>query len=279
MKKWAKRLGLVFLVLFAIVGMTKTCAAPISPFGSAIGVVNVEGTLWVSDDLVKQIESFRKNRHIRAVVVRINSPGGTVGASQEIYSALKSVGAKKPVVASMGTIAASGGLYVAMGAKKVFADPGTLTGSIGVKMQHVDLGGLLRWAGIGMETVKSGRYKDMASFTKPLTPEETKFFELLMQEIHGQFKEAVSKARNIPMEKLDTFADGRIFTGAKGLELGLVDELGDFPSAIKAAAEMAGIKGEPELIYSEKEMAWWVKSLFGQAKAASLGPMAFYLYP
>ncbi len=279
MKKWGKRLGLVFLILFAIVGITRMCATPVTPFGSAIGVINVEGTLWVSDDLVKQIESFRKNSRIRAVVVRINSPGGTVGASQEIYSALQSLGAKKPVVASMGTIAASGGLYVAMGAKKVFADPGTLTGSIGVKMEHVDLGGLLKWAGIGMETVKSGRYKNMASFTKPLTPEETKFFESLMQEIHAQFKEAVSQSRNIPMNKLDTFADGRIFTGARGLALGLVDQLGDFPSAVKAAAAMAGIKGEPELVYGEKEVAWWVKSLFGQAKAASLGPMAFYLYP
>ncbi|MDZ4224519.1 MAG: signal peptide peptidase SppA, partial [bacterium] len=266
-------------ILFALVGLTRTCSSPVGPFSKAVGVLEVNGTLWVSDDLVKQIESFRKNQNIRSVVVRINSPGGTVGASQEIYSALQNLSQKKPVVASMGTIAASGGLYVAMGAQKVFADPGTLTGSIGVKMQHIDIGSLLKFLKIEMETIKSGRFKDMASFTKPLGPEEAALLESLMQEIHGQFKEAVSKSRNIPMETLDTFADGRIFTGAKAKELNLVDALGDFLDAVKMAAQMGGIKGEPELVYGEKEMAWWVKSLFGEAKAAVSGPLAFYLYP
>ena len=279
MKKWAKRLGFLFLVLFALVGLTKMCSGPAGPFGRGVGVIEINGTLWVSDDWVKQIESFRKNSNIRAVVVRINSPGGTVGASQEIFSALQNLSQKKPVVASMGTIAASGGLYAAMGAKKVFANPGTLTGSIGVKMQHIDIGSLLQFLKIGMETIKSGRFKDMASFTKPLGAEEAALLESLMQEIHGQFKEAVSKSRNIPMEKLDTFADGRIFTGVKAKELNLVDELGDFLQAVKTAAQMGGIKGEPELVYGEKEMAWWVKSLFGEAKAAVSGPLAFYLYP
>lgn len=278
MKKWARRFGFFLLVLLALIGLQKILFTP-STLGKGIGVVEINGTLWVPDDWAEQLDDFRKARHIKGVLVRINSPGGTVAASQELYSSLKRIAKTKPVVASMGTIAASGGLYLAMGADKIFADPGTITGSIGVRMGHVNLSDLLHFAKIRYETIKSGKLKNMGSFTGPLSPEARNIFEELMTEIHGQFKAVVSEARNIPMEKLDAFADGRVLSGAGAMELGLVDVLGDFGDAVKALGAMAKIDGEPALVYADKRGLWWVKALFGTAKMVFSGPQFYYLYP
>lgn len=277
MKKWIKRIGMVVLVLLALAGLGRLRDL-VSPASPALGVLEVDGTLWVADDWVKKIEFFRKEPRISGVVVRINSPGGTVAASQEIYSSLKKLSAKKPVVASMGTVAASGGLYVAMGAGKILADEGTLTGSIGVRMEHVNLEELLRFAKIHYETIKSGRLKDIGSNTRPLSPEEREFLEEMMAEIHLQFKEVVAKERNLKMAELEKVADGRILTGAKAKALGLVDEIGGFTRAVEVAAELAGIKGEPELVYAAKPYAWWIKAVWGSLKVAFSGPMFCYLY-
>ncbi|MBI5300229.1 MAG: signal peptide peptidase SppA [Deltaproteobacteria bacterium] len=278
MKKWSKRIGFFFLVLLALVGLKKIFSTP-GAFGKALGVVEVNGAIWVSDDWVEQLDNFRKNDHIKGILVRVNSPGGTVAASQEIYSNIKRIALTKPVVVSMGTIAASGGLYLAMGANKIFADPGTITGSIGVRMDHVNLEELLRFAKIKYETIKSGKLKDMGSFTHALSPEAQTLLEQLMTEIHNQFKTVVSEARNIPKEKLDTFADGRILSGATAKELGLIDELGDFRDAVSALAKMAKIEGEPELVYADKSAAWWVRGFMGTTKIFLSGPQFCYLYP
>ena len=280
MKKWGKRLGFLLLVLLAFVGLGRIFSSSSgSPFGKALGVLEIEGTIWVSDDWLKQIDSFRTNPLIRGVVVRVNSPGGTVAASQEIFESLKALNKIKPVVVSMGTIAASGGLYVALGANKIFADPGTITGSIGVRMQHVDLGALLKFIKVEYETIKSGHFKDIGSFTRPLSPDEFAILEGLMKEIHEQFKAAIVSARGLKKDFVDSIADGRIFSGAKAKEFGLVDTLGGYDVAIQAAAQLAGIKGEPRLVFGNKAGVWWVKALFGQAKAALSGPLAFYSYP
>ncbi|MDO8527239.1 MAG: signal peptide peptidase SppA [Deltaproteobacteria bacterium] len=279
MKKWAKRLGFLFLILLALVGLSHIFGGPTSPFGTALGVLEINGTIWVADDWLEQIEDFRKNPAIRGVVVRINSPGGTVAASQEIFENLKRLSKIKPVVASMGTLAASGGLYVALGANRIFADAGTITGSIGVRMQHLDIGELLKFFKIEYETIKSGTFKDLGSLTRPLTASELAILEGLMSEIHDQFKVAVSEQRGLKMNVVDQIADGRIFSGAKAKELGLVDELGDLGIAIAWVATQAGIKGEPELVYGEKRSAWWMRSLFGSAKALLSGPQICYSYP
>src|SRR3989338_78832 len=279
MKKWIRRIGFLLLLFLAFVGLGKLVGGPVNPFERALGILEIDGTMWVSDEWVKQIEEFRKSKRIKGVVVRINSPGGTVAASQEIYSSLKRLSKTKPVVASMGSVAASGGFYVALGADKILADPGTITGSIGVRMEHVNLGDLLKLAKIQYETIKSGQLKDLGSISRPLTPEERTLLEELMVEVHQQFKEAIVESRQLKKEEIEKFADGRVFTGAKAKALGLVDELGDFAQAIQVAAKLAGISGEPELVYPRMPTVWWLRTLFGQAKSLFTGQLALYLYP
>lgn len=278
MKKWLKRLLVFFLLLMALLGIRGLFQKG-APFGKALGVLEIEGTMWVGDAWVEQIETFRKDDQIRGVVVRIQSPGGTVAAAQEIFEALKNLGAKKPVVASMGTVAASGGLYVAMAAPTVVADPGTITGSIGVKMQHLHLEDLLSVLGVKFETIKSGRLKDLAGVTRPLTEEERALLEEMMAEIHEQFKQTVAEARGLETQKLAKIADGRIFTGAKAKEWGLVDQLGGFIEAVKVAAQKAGIEGEPRLVYGQKGGSRWVRAFLETMKVYFSGPLACYLYP
>ncbi|MFA4874331.1 MAG: signal peptide peptidase SppA [bacterium] len=221
--------------------------------GKKIGVIEVNGFIASADDLVKDIEDVRKDDNIASVVLRIESPGGTIGGSQEILEAVKKMAEKKPVVASMGSVAASGGYYVACGATKILANPGTVTGSIGVRMDHLTVGLLLKWAKIGHETLKSGKYKDIGSFDRPITPEERAILEGVLTDLHQQFKETVAQARKLPMEKVDELADGRVFTGRQAKDLGLVDELGGFVEAIRLAADLGGIKGEPRLSYQKKK--------------------------
>jgi len=227
--------------------------------GEKIGIVKVEGTIIKSDDTIEDIEKVRKDDSIASVIIRIDSPGGSVGASQEILEAIKLLAKEKPVVASMGTIAASGGYYVSLGAERIMASPGTITGSIGVRMEHIDIGRLLDWVRIGHETLKSGKFKDIGSIDRPLTPAEREILEGLLEDLHGQFKEAVSEARKLDMADVDRIADGRMFTGREAIELGLIDRIGGFAEAIKVAAEMGGIEGEPKLSFPRKHRMWFMR--------------------
>jgi len=227
---------------------------------NGVGIVEIEGPIYESEETVKQIEEYRKDDSIKAIILRINSPGGSVAASQEIYHASKKAAEEKPVIASMATVAASGGYYVALGATKVLANPGTITGSIGVRMEHVVLSDLLNWAKIRHETLKSGKYKDIGSFDRPLTKEERELLQELLTDIHQQFKEAVMEERDLELAELDAVADGRVFTGREALELGLVDALGGWTEAVDLAAELGGIKGEPRLVEKKK---FKYENLFG----------------
>lgn len=278
MKKWLRRIGIVLLLFLAVVGFLKIFKGAVS-FEKGIGILQMEGAFWISEEWVEEIEAFRKNSQIAGVVVRIQSPGGTVAASQEIFEALKRLKAVKPVVASMGTIAASGGLYIAMAADTIVADPGTLTGSIGVRMQHLNLEELFKFAKIRYETIKSGRLKDLASISRSMTEEERGLLEEMMTEIHDQFKTAVAESRKLKLSEVEKFADGRIFTGAKAKELGLVDVIGDMGKAIEIVKEKTGLKGEPKLIYSKESGPWWIKAFLESAKVYFSGPLACYLYP
>lgn len=226
-----------------------------------VGLIKIEGTIMTAISVVEELEKARKDPSIKAVVVRLDTPGGAVAASQEIFEEVKKVDGTKPVIASMGNIAASGGYYVACGARKIFANQGTLTGSIGVRMEHVNIGELLNWAKISHETLKSGYFKDIGSFDRPMTDEERALLQGFLTDLHAQFKETVAASRNIPIEEVEKIADGRIFSGEEAVGLKLVDEIGGLTDAVKFAYNAAGLKGEPEYRVLEKEKTFLMRML------------------
>lgn len=217
--------------------------------GDKVGVVEVYGVIADSKQIIEQLHDFRDNDSIKALVVRIDSPGGGVGPSQEIYDEVKLVDAKKPVVVSMGAVAASGGYYIAAGAREIIANPGTITGSIGVIMEFANFQELLAKIGLDSVVVKSGAYKDIGSPTREMSAAEREILQNLIDDVHSQFVASVAEGRHLQPEVVSTFADGRIFSGRRAMELGLVDRMGNLEVAIRRAAELAGIDGEPHVIY------------------------------
>ncbi|WP_297056103.1 signal peptide peptidase SppA [Thermosulfurimonas sp.] len=236
--------------------------------GPVIGVVEIRGLITRADEKIRILEDFRRRREIRAVVVRIDSPGGAVGASQELYQELKRVAQEKPVVVSMGSVAASGGYYVALGGTRILASPGTITGSIGVIFEVPNVERLLKRLGVEPVVLKSGRFKDLVSYYRSPGPQEKKILQGVLDEIHEQFIRAVAASRKLKIEEVRRIADGRIFTGEKALRLGLVDELGNFARAVEEAARMAGIRGTPRLVYGKGEQRWWLSLLKGKTSLA-----------
>jgi protease-4 len=225
-----------------------------------IGVLEIKGVILDAEEYLMAINAMAKDRNIKAIVVRIDSPGGSVGASQEIFEELKKTRMKKPVIVSMGSVAASGGLYVSLGGTKIFASPGTVTGSIGVVLEIPNIEKLLKKVGVETETIKSGAYKDTGSIYRPLTSEEKKYLREKVKLIHDQFIKAISEERKIPIEKVKEFADGRIFTGEEALSLGLIDELGNFWDAVNEAKKLAKIT-EAKLVFLPKKKGFLSKIL------------------
>jgi protease-4 len=222
-------------------------------FGDKVGLVEITGTMVSPTPVVDQIVGFAKDENIRAIIVRIESPGGIVAAAQEIYAELRKVrDAGKPVVASMGGVAASGGYYVACGADSIIANPGTLTGSIGVIMSFPNTEELFKRIGIGFEVIKTGEYKDTGSFARSMTQAERQLLGGLLEDVYDQFITVVSEERNIDIDEVRAFSDGRLLTGRQAYNLGLVDRLGDFRDAVLMAGELAGIRGEPTLVRPRK---------------------------
>lgn len=217
-----------------------------------VGIVEITGLITRSEETVAALTDFRNDPHVKAVVVRIDSPGGAVGASQELYAEIRRTAKVKPVVASLASVAASGGYYAALGARRIFANPGTLTGSIGVIMKIPNLKTMLDKVGYHTEVVKSGAHKDMGSLERDLTPEERRLLQGLIDDVHEQFIAAVAKSRSLPEDTVRVLADGRVFTGADARQKGLVDELGSFTDAVAAAAKAGGLApANPRLIYPE----------------------------
>lgn len=245
-------LGLAFITIFwtymAGRGNSGSAISKFS-FGKKVGVVKIEGVIMEPGKVVKQIHRYRDDNGVSAVVIRVDSPGGTVGAAQEIYTEVKKLAKKKPVVVSMGTVAASGGYYVAAPAAVIFANPGTITGSIGVVMETTNFEGLLDWMRIKNRVIKSGKLKDVGSPYREMTEEEHEFLQKFVDSIHLQFEEVVAEGRGMSMEEVHKLADGRIYTGIQAKELGLVDELGNLWDAIDEAARRGGIKGTPKVIW------------------------------
>lgn len=219
-----------------------------------IALIRIEGVILDSKETVRELKEFGESSTVKAIVLRIDSPGGGVVPSQEIHDAVKRVRNKnnKTVVASMGTVAASGGYYIASATDRIMANPGTLTGSIGVIMELTNLQGLFKKIGVENVVVKSGRYKDIGSPFRKMTPEDRRILQAVMDDVHGQFIEAVAEGRSLDISEVRRLADGRIFTGRQAKDLMLVDELGNLDDAIRLAADMVGIEGEPKVVEPSK---------------------------
>ena len=262
MKKNPVLIGLiaigVVLVIFvgAIIALTLLLRreTPTFALGDRVGVVEINGVISNSKEVIGWIKTFADDGGVKAIVLRVDSPGGGVGASQEIYREVVKARKKykKIVVASFGGVAASGGYYVACGADKIVANPGTITGSIGVVMQFANLEELLKKIGYKGYVIKSGTHKDVGSPFREMTPEERELLQEVIDTVHQQFIRAVAEGRELPLEEVAALADGRIFSGEQARDLGLVDELGNLEDTIEMAAQMAGIHGEPAVVYSRK---------------------------
>lgn len=220
--------------------------------GPRIGVVEIQGMLSGSRRTLSTLRAFRKDESIKAIVVRLNTPGGPVGPAQEIYREIERTRKKKPVVASMGTVAASGGYYVAAACEKIVANPGTLTGSIGVITQTTEVSKLLALARVETHTMKSGPFKDSGSPLRPLTDADRAQLQGMVDRIYAQFVRDVAKGRKLDAATVGKVADGRILTGEDAHAAKLVDALGNFSDALELAAKLAKAKGEPVPVYRRR---------------------------
>jgi len=252
-----RALGAAVLIYLGVAGLfslfvwqaSGRADARLDLFGGRVAIVEVEGIILDVDDLLRDLKDFRDNPSVRAVVVRINSPGGVVGPTQEVHNSLvKLREAGKPVVASLGSIAASGGYYIAVAADRIYANPGTLTGSIGVIMQMPNVDGLLKKVGVDYVVIKAGQYKDLGNFARPMRPDERQVLQALLDDVHGQFIDAVAAGRKITREQVVAFADGRIFSGVQAKAHSMIDALGGLEDAVNAAGTLAGLKVPPRTI-------------------------------
>lgn len=230
-------------------------------FGEKVGVVQVEGIIAGSSEITDQIDEFADDDSIGAVVIRIDSPGGGVAPSQEIYRAIQELRKKKKVVASMGSVAASGGYLIATAAERIVANPGTITGSISAVMHFADVQELMKKVGVRSAVVKSGRFKDIGSPTREMTEEEKQLIQGIVDDIYDQFVRTVAENRRMPLPVAQGLADGRIFTGRQAQQLKLVDDLGGLQEAVLLVGKMAGLQGKPQVVYAEKKHAGFWKYL------------------
>ena len=278
MKKWliivagvGGGLLLFFGVSFLLVGLLLTDD---SSFGSgkAVGVVEVKGIILDSQETIRHLRECGKSDRVKAVVLRIDSPGGVVGPSQEIHEEVKKLAAKKKVVVSMGTLAASGGYYIAAPASVIYANPGTITGSIGVILKLSNLQDLLDKVGVKSITIKTGKFKDTGSATRPMTEEDKALLQGVIDSSYGQFVKAVAQGRNLPEAQVRLLADGRIFTGEQALALKLVDRLGNMQDALAEAGRLGGIEGDPPQFRPKKERK--LLDMLVEETASQIGGMA-----
>ena len=246
-------LGLIFLISFVAGRWGLFEGSGISLSKDKIAVISIQGVLTSSTDTIKQFKQYEEDEDVKALVLRIDSPGGTVVAAQEIYTEIQKLRENKVVLASMGNVAASGGYYVASATEEIVANPGTLTGSIGVISEYPNIEELMKKVGLRSEVMKSGRFKDLGNPTREMTEEERQLLQDLIDNIHSQFIRDVALGRGRTVEEIEPLADGRVFTGEQAKENGLVDRLGNFQDALDRAAELAGIEGKPVIIYPEEK--------------------------
>ncbi|MGA7289541.1 MAG: signal peptide peptidase SppA, partial [Terriglobales bacterium] len=236
-----------------------------SGFGPKIAVVDLDGVIFSPKQIVPQLKKFADDDSIKAIIIHVNSPGGGVAASEEIYREVKRIRdeKKKHIVASIETVGASGAYYVASATDKIYADKGSVVGSIGVIAEWVNYGELLRWAKLNPITMKAGEFKDTGSPTREMTPAEREYMQGLIDNMHTQFIQAVANGRRVKEEDIRTIANGKVWTGEQALALKLVDQLTDFEGAVKDTARAVNISGEPTLVYPPKDKRTGLDLLFG----------------
>ena len=251
-------LGVIFVIMLSLASLLSgnKRSSTLQVVGiDKVALVKVEGLLVSSEQVVDELTDYAEDESVKAIVIRIDSPGGGVVVSQEIFNAVKNAKKEgKKIVVSMGTVAASGGYYVAAAADKIIANPGTLTGSIGVKMEFANVEKLLEKIGVKGMIVKAGEYKDMGSPFRDMTDQEKKLLQGVIDDVHNQFIEAVAEGRQLPAADVRAIADGRIFTGRQALDLKLVDQMGDLADSIRIAGDLAGIKGKPKVVEKKKKI-------------------------
>jgi len=284
---------LLWMVIGAGLAMALACASCAGVFaiaaslgagdlavGPAVAIVRVEGVIMSGDPpidpfgtpsgaysglVVDYLKQAQEDPEVKAVVLRVDSPGGSVVGSDEIHTQVLAM--TKPIVVSMGELAASGGYYVSAPADEIFANPGTLTGSIGVISQFIHIGGLLEEYGVEVTTIKSGEFKDIGSLFRSMSAEEIATWQAIIDETYAGFVRIVAEGREMPIDKVKNLADGRIYSGQQALELGLVDQLGDLSAAVQRAAELGGIEGEPRIVEYEAPFSVF-QGLWGMARPA-----------
>ena len=267
---FVRRLFFLVLILFALIGILSLASEwiPEQRAQNRIGVIDVTGIISGSQHIVNQVKKFRQDKRIRGIVLRIDSPGGSVGPSQEIYDeVLKTRESGKTIYASMGAMAASGGYYIASAAEKIFANPGTLTGSIGVIMAFTNAKGLMEKIGLQPKIIKAGKYKDIGSPARDMTKKERHLLQSVVDDVHQQFIEAIASGRGISIEEVTTIADGRIFTGRQANALNLVDELGGLQATIDQLSDKVGIIGSPKIVNEKPRLGfldWVLKATINQ---------------
>ena len=269
--------GLLLIMLFALIPWEKAI-----PTGPKVGIVEINTTITDSKNIVKNLNYFVEESSISAIIVRLETPGGGVAASQEIYEKVKSISEKssKPIIASMGGVAASGGYYIALGADTIIANPGTVTGSIGVILTYPIVQELMEKLGIAHEIIKSGELKDAGSIYRDLTINERNYFQGLIDDLHKQFVTAVSIERKLSYAKTEKLATGEVYSGSQALECGLIDLLGTMEDAVLIAAQKTGLPGKPVIVYPPEEKKGFLNVLFGDIfQHASMVKLKLYPQP
>jgi protease-4 len=253
--------SLVYLTLHAGGGETTS----ITSFGDRIGVVDLDGVILSPQPVVGQLKKFGDDSSIKAIILHVNSPGGGVAASEEIYREVKRIRTekKKKIVVSIESVGASGAYYVASASDKIFADQGSIVGSIGVIAQWVNYGDLLKWAKLKDVVIKTGEFKDTGNPARDLTPSEQAYMQSLIDNMFGQFIHAVAEGRGLKYEDVKAFANGKVWTGDQAMSMKLVDNVGDFEAAVSDTAKSVGIKGEPTLVRPERERKTLMDLLLG----------------
>jgi protease-4 len=278
------RKALVVIVgIILIVFLLSIIRAFVGKPGERIGVVEIEGVIAESRQTMEDIVRYKEDPSIKGVILRINSPGGSVGPTQEIFREVVKLKEKKKVFVSMGSLCASGGYYLAAAGEKIYASPSTITGSIGVIMQSVILEDLLKKIGVKSNTIKAGDLKDAGTPFREMTPEERAYLDGVVKNIHEQFIKDIAAGRSMDIEKARKLADGRIYTGLQAKELGLIDDIGNFYDTVDDIKKALNIKGKPELIYTEKpfSLSKWIFSSISKESFESFfsSPFKFLYYP
>ena len=268
-----KKIVMLIIALLLVIYIVSSFLYRIQP---KIALISIDGVISDYYPIVQNIDLAMKDNSIKAVVVKVNSPGGSVGASQEIYRALEKLRQNKPVVVSMGNVAASGGYYVSIPANVIYANSGTITGSIGVIVQHIDATKLLNKVGIKIDNIKSGKNKDILFPNKPLTPEAKKIIEKTIKDVYEEFLQDIVKYRDIDINTLRKYADGRILSGKEAKKLKLIDKIGNIQDAIEEAKDLAGLKGKKVLLIELKPKPPLLEQILGTKIKNIITPTGIY---